>query len=115
MTPLTSVRVAAALIVAAAVAPVVSAQVVEPPPRPYRGLFGGGSHPDPTRTRKELTLTVNALGGFDDNLAPPGGGGAIVPRPSGYTGFTDVILRYWFGRDVRSLELTGRSFMNTYR
>ena len=78
-------------------------------------MFGGGPRSDPTRTRQELTLTANALGGFDDNLAPPGGGDAIAPRPSGYTGFSDVILRYWFGRDVRSIEVTGRSFMNTYR
>jgi hypothetical protein len=78
-------------------------------------LFGGGPPPDPTRNRRELGLSGSLLGGYDDNLVPPGGGDPVVSYPSGYTGFGDAGLRYWVGRDVRSLEVKGRGFMNTYR
>jgi len=93
----------------------VEAQVLQPPPRPYRGLFGGGPSPDPTRTRQELTLRGNLLGGRDDNLAPPGTGEAVDAHPSGYLGFGDAMLRYWFGRDVRWLDVSARGYTNSYR
>jgi hypothetical protein len=92
-----------------------ASQVLEPPPRAYRGLFGGGPPPDPARTRQEFTVAGNLLGGYDDNLVPPSVGNILEPYPSGYTGFWDAGVRYWLGRDLRSLELKGRGFMNTYR
>jgi hypothetical protein len=91
------------------------AQVLELPSRPYRGLFGGGPPPNPNRVRQELTLGGNVLGGYDDSLAPPGGGSLLTPNPSGYVGFSEAHLKYLLGRAGRSIELTGRGFMNTYR
>jgi hypothetical protein len=99
-----------------ACASVSGAQVLQPPPRPVRGLFGGGRPPDPNRARQELTVTANLLGGYDDNLVPSSGGGdTLAPHPSGYIGFADAQLRYFFGRTARSLEAVGRGYMNTYR
>ena len=92
-----------------------AAQVLEPPPRPHGGLFGGRPAPDPKRTHQELTLEGSLLGGYDDNVAPPTGGDAVTLHPSGYIGFGDGRVRYWIGKDARSMELSGRAYMNTYR
>ena len=89
--------------------------MLQPPPRPSGGLFGGGPPPDPNRTQQELTLQGSLLGGYDDNLSSPGGGEALGPHPSGYIGFGDATLRYWVGKDARSMEVSGRAYMNTYR
>src|SRR5689334_13661492 len=99
----------------ALVASTAGAQVLEPPPRPSRGLFGGGPPPDPTRSRQDLDLDGSILGGYDDNLVSPAGGNAFVPHPSGYIAFSDVALRYSAGRPERSFQFGGRGFMNTYR
>lgn len=109
-------RVLVACLLVSLLAPPVGAQVLEPPPRLYRGLFGGGPPPDPNRSRQELALTGSALGGYDDNLTAPTLGYEFVPHPSGYTGFADAGMRYSVGRQAsRFLEVRGRGFMNTYR
>jgi len=96
--------------------PPVGAQVLEPPPRASRGLFGGGPPPDPNRVQNDLTLRVNFLGGYDDNVSPPGTSDAIaLTRPSGYTGLTDVQLIYDRGNQERSVDVNGRGYMNAYR
>src|SRR5262245_62053759 len=91
------------------------AQVAEPPPRPARARFGGGAPPDPNRTRQELTVSGNLLGGYDDNLTAPGVGEVFTPQPSGYVGFGDAMLRYFSGNQTRSLEASGRGYVVTYR
>jgi hypothetical protein len=96
---------------------VVDAQVSERPPRAFRGLFGGSRSANPARSRQELTLSSNFLGGFDDNLNPQGGGGIadlLVPQQSGYTGFGDLSLRYWRGDARRSLTIDGRGYGTAY-
>jgi hypothetical protein len=91
------------------------AQVLDPPPRPFGGLFGGAPPPDPNRTHQELTLQGSLFGGYDDNLIPPGGGDVVAQHPGGSTGFGDTAVRYWVGTDARSVEVGGRGYMNTYR
>jgi hypothetical protein len=93
----------------------VCAQVLAPPERPSPDGSAGGRPPEKDRTRQELTLEGNVLGGYDDNLSSPGSSQPLAPHPSGYTGFGDETLRYWVGRDAQSMEVTGRAFMNTYR
>jgi hypothetical protein len=111
MTRATSILFVAAVLAAGD----VSAQVVEAPPRPVRGVFGGGRPPDPTRTRQELFTQFTLLGGFDDNLSDGEGAGSFQPRESGYMGYGDAAVRYFVGRDVRSFDVNTRGFMNTYR
>ena len=84
-----------------------AAQVVQPPARSTTRDSSDG-------TRQELTLQGNLLGGYEDNLSPPGGGEALAPHPSGYTGFGDATLRYSVGNARRSLEASGGGYMNTY-
>jgi len=91
-----------------------SAQVIEPPPRPYRGLFGGGPPPDPTRNRQDLVLNGSVMWGYDDSLVPPYGGLPVVPYPAGTTLNWDAGARYHIGTDARSLEVKGRGYMNAY-
>jgi hypothetical protein len=91
-----------------------SAQVLQPPPRLYRGLFGGGRPPDPNRTHQELALDGNLLGGYDDNLNTPTSQ-PYTSNPSGYIGFSDASLRYAIGHATRSLQVRTRGYMNTYR
>lgn len=97
---------------------VTTAQVLERPRRPFTGLFGGGPPPDPTRARQELTLTVNLLGGYDDNLSITGVESGRPPDPNqdkaGYTRSGDVLLRYWRGTTVKSFEFEGRGYVNSY-
>jgi hypothetical protein len=96
-------------------------QVFAPPERLTRGLFGGRQPLDPGRTRQELILYTNLLGGHDDLLRgdPPEGGDNIVAirRPqSAYLAYGDVSLRYWLGKQgIRFLEVDGRGSMNTFR
>src|SRR5262245_21525289 len=95
-----------------------TAQLLERPRRPFTGLFGGGPPPDPTRPRQELTLTVNLLGGYDDNLSLTGTDTNRPPDPNqdkaGYTRSGDVLLRYWRGTTQRSFEIEGRGYVNSY-
>jgi hypothetical protein len=105
--------VCAILLTAAASA--ATAQVLPLPDRPLRGLFGGGPPLDPNRAWQELTLSGNVLGGYDDNLTTPGEGDVISPRPSGAVGLADARARYWFGDQERSIDVSGRGYVNSFR
>lgn len=95
----------------------VNAQVIQRPERPITGLFGGGRPPDPDRTRQELLVTVNTMGGYDDSPRPTETSEleAFVPREPGYTGFAETSVRYRLGKQNQSFEVGGRGFVNTYR
>jgi hypothetical protein len=59
---------------------------------------------------------LDVLGGFDDNLAPEGGGvSEFATRPSGYMGTSVARMIYGVGNNKHSLDVDGRSYMNTYR
>jgi hypothetical protein len=87
------------------------AQVPELSGRPFRGIFGGGPPPDPDRSRQELTATANVLAGYDDNLSE--GSGSARKQP-GSRGLGSAGLRYWSGREARSLTTTGRGYGTRY-
>jgi opacity protein-like surface antigen len=107
-----------ATVAALALPPAVAAQVLERPRRPFVGVFGGGPAPDPTRVRQEMTLTVNLLGGYDDNLSITDVDSGRPPDPNqdtaGYLGTGDVSLRYWRGTTLKSFEIEGRGYLNSY-
>ena len=69
--------VLATVVCVCAVAADASAQMVQRPARPYRGLFGGGPTTDPNRTRSELTFTGSVLVGHDTWLSPGRRSGGI--------------------------------------
>lgn len=100
----------------AATAAESEAQILDRPQRPFRGVFGGAEVPNPNRTRQELTLFADMLGGYDSNLAPEGSTPvqrATIPA-SGFTGLGDVVLRYWHGRAARNIEVEGRGYVTAY-
>lgn len=85
------------------------AQVLEAPAR-------GGLPPDTTsRPHAEVSAQANLLGGFDDNLAPGDSGDTFEERGSGYTGFADASVRYWYGTVERSVDVNSRAFLTSYR
>jgi hypothetical protein len=107
---------AVAVLLSLGIAAQAAGQVIERPERPIRGLFGGGPAPDPARTRQELTLMLDSLGGYDDNPPPPDGViDPLRPREPGYTGFASAALRYGVGKQTRSLEVSGRGYLNSFQ
>jgi hypothetical protein len=94
------------VLVAWSVAATAAAQVVQPPARSTR--------PSSDRTRQELTVQGNVLGGYDDNLTPVGAE-LLAPRVSGYTGFADTTLLYKVENSLRSLEASAGGYTNTDR
>jgi hypothetical protein len=100
------------MIVIAATAVPLCAQVLEAPPR-----VGGTPRPvGATRVRHDLRTQFNVMGGFDDNLQPgePGLSG-FENRESGYMGFSDAALRYQVEKGGQSFHFNTRGFMSTYR
>src|SRR5262245_57519809 len=94
----------------------VEAQVIGRPQRAYRGIFGGGQAIDPNRTRQELTLSFNALGGYEYNAQEgEGDGPPTAPVGAGYTGVFDGSLRYFRGRAARSFRMDLGGSHTTYR
>jgi hypothetical protein len=92
------------------------AQVISRPTRAFRGLFGGSQTIDPNRTRQELTFSLNALGGYDDNAQEGAGDGPpAAPVGPGYTGVFDASLRYFRGRATRQFRLDVGGSHTTYR
>jgi hypothetical protein len=94
------------------------AQVIQPPPRSTGGLFGGRPQADPNRTTQQLSLFLNGLGGYDDNVSPEGG--SVVPDPtapqvSSYSSSGSVSARYWRGRTTRFFEATGGAFLESFQ
>jgi hypothetical protein len=105
------------LVCVCAVAADASAQMVQRPLRPYRGLFGGGPPTDPNRTRSELTFTGSMLVGHDTWLSPGGGSGGIDPtreRQSGRTLSGEAAIRYYRGRAQRSVTVDARTLTLGY-
>lgn len=92
------------------------AQVRQPPGRPYRGLFGGGRPPDPNRSRQELFATATALGSYGDDLETVAGGPAspLSRQKPFYRGTANAGLRYFRGRDARSMATAGRGYVTAY-
>ncbi len=107
-----------ALLLGVSLPGLAGAQVIQRPPRVYRGLFGG-STADPNRWRQELILAGNLLGGHDQNLDPTAGSAPSVTPTVGigsvYTGFSGAQLRYRRVKGVRWMEASARGFMNTFR
>ena len=106
-------RIAApVMIVIAATAVPVRAQVLEAPPR-----VGGTPRPaGPARARQELRTLFNLMGGFDDNLQPGETGlSGFENRDSGYLAFSDAALRYQIEKGGHSFHVNTRGFMSTYR
>jgi hypothetical protein len=96
----------------------VYAQVIERPPRSTAGFFGGGRPLHPNVTQTETTLSLSLLGGWEDNVAPPGRDvpvGRSGTEQSGFTGAATGLLNFRRGRASRSFETRGRVFVNAYR
>jgi hypothetical protein len=90
------------------------AQQIEAPPR-ASGISGSERPVDQERNRQELIAETTFLGGFDDNLTPVQSAGPFAPRESGYAGTGTGRLRYFAGRNRRSIDVSGRGFVNSYR
>jgi hypothetical protein len=101
---------AAALLVPAA----ASAQVMERPSRPLRGLFDSGPPPDPNRTYEQLSITANFMGGYDDQVAVGDLGAGAPPDPrttvSGSVAQGDLTMRYTRGRLNRVFTVDGYGY-----
>jgi hypothetical protein len=93
-----------------------AAQVLRPPPRSIGGLFGGRRPVDPNRTSHELTFDMSLLGGYDDNVSSDQGLNAdpLAPRVAGWNVLGSSEMRYWRGRSTRSIEATGRGYVNGF-
>jgi hypothetical protein len=105
-----------AIVVCAAAAD-ASAQAVQRPTRPYRGLFGGGPAPDLNRSRQELTLSGDFSVGYDTWLSPGGSVGAVDPEAEQHSGrgvMGGVGLSYMRGRAQRSVTVDGNARANGY-
>ena len=106
-----------AFVICAVSAPLAGAQVIERPPRVYRGLFGAGAS-DPNRTRHSLMFIGNTFFGVDNNLVPTGGETSSIGTPAagepGYAGFGGLQLQYTSVKGARTIEFDTRGFMNTY-
>lgn len=109
-------RLSALALAAVALLPLAAdAQVLNRPQRAMRGLFGARPT-DPTRSRQELSLSIDALGGSDDNAAAGEGIGVpATPNGRGTTGSFDTRLLYFRGRTERSFTLGASGSFVTYR
>jgi hypothetical protein len=109
------VRAPAILVVSYLMSSSLQAQILDLPRRPARPTAVAGPA-DTIRTQQDLTLEFHALGGVDDNLAPAGTGASeFEARPGGYLGSSGARLTYDASTSRRSLNLIGRSYMNTFR
>jgi hypothetical protein len=97
---------------------VAESQVIERPPRVYRGLFGA-SPAATNRWRHELTMSGNTLFGQDENVSPAvgdgGGFGANGSGASGSMAFGGAQLLYGASRSETTIELAVRGFSNIYQ
>jgi hypothetical protein len=86
------------------------AQVIQPPRRILQ------PQTDSNRLRQQLTLSIDVLGGAEDNLAPEDASGSeFLTRPGGRTGFAATKLHYRIGQSNRSVEAIGGGFVNAFR
>jgi hypothetical protein len=83
--------------------------------RPIRGLFGGIER-DPNRYRS-LDLSVDLLGGYDDNVASGGGGGISDPRfgENGGLGTASGSLTYRRGRNENFFTASAQAGYRYYQ
>jgi hypothetical protein len=69
---------------------------------------------DAERSTQRVTLSASALGGYDDHLGSQG----LLTDPdtveSGYTGFADLGLRYWRGRESQFFSVDGSAYLLSY-
>jgi hypothetical protein len=68
-------------------------------------------------TRKELTLSGNLLGGYDDNLTAglgTGGGTSPTAMASGSTASADASLGYFHGNTLRSIQMNATGSLVGY-
>ena len=68
-------------------------------------------------SRKELMLTANVLGGYDDNLTAglgTGSGAAPTAMASGSTGSLDATLGYFRGNALRSIRMDSTGSLVAY-
>jgi hypothetical protein len=100
------IRASAAVFVSVMTASTAWGQVI---PRPQRSASDASA-----RTQHEVIVQGSAMGGYDDNLAPPGAGDLFALYPGGYVGFGDTSVRYRVGNATRFLEASVGGFMNTY-
>ncbi len=89
----------------------VEAQVTRPPARVFQQQREPGRESD---RLQNLTLEMDLLGGFDDNLDLRVGQ-PFLPSLGGYSGYAATRLRYEFGRQERSLAVQGGGFASGYR
>ena len=110
-----AVLVAAGLSVHAADA---GAQVIQRPPRVYRGLFGAGTAAA-NHWQHKVTFVTNTLGGYDTNMNPVAGDGAVsggnTPGFRGAMAFVGAQLSYSFSRAASIVEVDVRGFGNGFR
>ena len=98
--------------------PAAEAQVIERPARVYRGLFGAGPVAV-NRWRHDVTFSGNMLGGFDDNLSPVAGDGAVTGGSTqgtrGSLGYGAAQFVYSANRATKTIEFAARGFTNVFR
>jgi hypothetical protein len=107
---------AGAALLAAGSAARVQAQVIDRPPRAFRGLFNDVLPIDPARTHQAITLRASMLGGYDQNVSPPGADPTQIGLMSegASTSFADAMLRFWRGGPTRSLGVDARGYATIY-
>jgi hypothetical protein len=83
----------------------------EPTPRMFQAQPAS-----PDRVSQRLSITLDFLGGYDDNLTPESEGSisAFLSPTPGYVGSSNATLSYWIGQRRRSLEISSQAFMNSY-
>lgn len=110
-----SLAATAALV--AVLASSAEAQVIRRPERSRGGLFGGDSPVDPNRTRSQLSMDFDLLGGWDDDFYRYN---AVVEerdlarRSDGYLGVGTAAMRFWRGRASRAFEANARTHVTSY-
>jgi len=101
-------RALLALLLVAGVPVGAGAQVLDRPERP-------GATTRPSSSWRRLTLSVNTLGSYDDNLtAEQGAVDPTQPQTAGYTGFADGALRFDYTGGAQSFGAGGRAYINTF-
>ncbi len=109
-------RLLPAALVLIALPAVAGAQIMEAPRRPTGNLLGRPQPPpDPNRTTTELTLSLSAVGGYDDNLAQAAPTGGSIPEgESGTLSQGSAGLQFYRGRPARSFSFDGSGYAARY-
>lgn len=104
------------LLLAALIPASASAQVIEPPPRASTGILGGDPQRDPNAAQQQISLTLNMLGGYSDNIVLDAQGTttAFSPRRSGTTGTGSATVNYSRLKGTSSIDAMGRALVNSF-